>query len=70
MLQRHLAQAEELVTQGEQHVRAQRVHIVALERLGADCVEARQSLARFEVLQAMQVAHRDRLRREIAELDG
>ncbi len=52
-LERHLAQAQRHAVQGASLIAEQRERVAKLERLGADCVHAKQLLARFEELQAM-----------------
>jgi hypothetical protein len=64
----HLAQAERHVALGEQHIARQREIVSELEDGSHDAVQARRLLAQFEELQALHIADRDRLRRELAEL--
>ena len=66
-LEDHLAQAECHVIDGEQHVTRQRELVARLEQDGDTAVasEARELLAQFVEMQAMHVADRDRLRREL-----
>jgi hypothetical protein len=65
LLQTSLAQAERHVVEGERHVARQRNLVTALERDGHDTSRAVQLLCQFEELQAMHVADRDRLRKEL-----
>jgi hypothetical protein len=67
ILQDHLAQAERHVAEGEGHLSRQREIVTKLERDGHDSVSARATLAQFEELQAMHIADRDRLLRELSE---
>lgn len=53
---------------GEQHIARQRQIVSELARDGHDTQLAETLLAEFEKNQAMHVAHRDRLRRQLAEL--
>jgi hypothetical protein len=63
----NLALAEEQVALGAKHVARQREIIAELERDGHDTTRACASLTEFEELQAMHVAERDRLLRELHE---
>lgn len=65
MLRQHLAQAEQHVALGERHVRHQREIVAKLEQDGHDAEEALKLLAQFEELQALHIADRDRLRKEL-----
>jgi hypothetical protein len=65
MIREHLAQAEQHVALGERHVRHQREIVGKLQQDGHDAQEALKLLAQFEDLQAMHVADRDRLRKEL-----
>lgn len=65
MLERHLAQAEEHISLGERHIAQQRELVARLERDGHDSTEASNLLDNFEELQAVHIAHRDRLCREL-----
>jgi hypothetical protein len=62
--ERQLEQAESAVASGERHITRQRQLISDLEALGIDTNRARDLLARFESLQVLHVAHRDRSRAE------
>ena len=68
MLLRHLAQAERHVAQGAEHIRRQRILIEELSRDGHAIQQAEQLLAQFEDLQALRVAHRDRLTAELKRM--
>jgi hypothetical protein len=62
----HLAKAEQHVVDGERHVRNQRQIVVQREQRGGDPAEPKRLLALFEEVQAMHVAHRDRLADEVS----
>jgi hypothetical protein len=66
VLTKHLAQAERHVVLGEEHVRRQREIVAELDVWGAATPEARKLLANFEAILSMQIADRDRIRREVA----
>ena len=65
MLKQHLAQAEGHIALGERHIVRQRKLVAELEQKGCDTAEAKRLLASFEELQAMHIADRDRLRRQL-----
>ncbi len=65
MLEQHLAQAERHAVQGASVVAEQRERVTKLERLGADCVQAKRLLLLFEGLQAMHAEDAERLRRKL-----
>ncbi len=65
MLEEHLAQCERHVALGERHLSRQREIIAELDRGGHDSTKARELLVIFGETQAI-VAHRDRLRDELA----
>ena len=67
MLERHLAMVEGHVTLGEGHIARQHELIAKLERGGHDSGEARHLLISFKQTQGLHLAHRDRLRRELAQ---
>jgi hypothetical protein len=67
MLEQHLAMVEGHVTLGEGHLAGQQELISRLERAGHDTGEARRLLILFEETHEMHLAHRDRLRRELAQ---
>jgi hypothetical protein len=62
----YLAQAEQRVADGESRMVRQRGLIAQLERVRRDATAARQPLATFENAQAMHVANRFRLQRQLA----
>lgn len=66
MLERHLALAEQHVTEGERIVARQRELLAELQRDGHNTISARELLALFESVQATHTADRDRLRAELA----
>ena len=61
----HLAQAEQAIAQGERHIARQKELIAELEVDGHDGRAARELLAQFECMQALHIAHWERLRREV-----
>ena len=65
MLQDHLAQAECHVAEGERNIARQREIVAQLECDGHDADQAARLLRSFEELQALHVADRDRLRKEL-----
>jgi hypothetical protein len=65
MLQQHLAQAEAHVETGYKNIARQRDVIAQLEREGQDTALARDTLMQFEELQALHIADRDRILREL-----
>jgi hypothetical protein len=67
MLLEHLAVALRHVSEGERHIAQQQGIIASLEREGLDTSAAKAVLLQFEALQGMHVAHRDRLKKELAE---
>jgi hypothetical protein len=68
MLKSHLAQAEEHIATGDKNIARQREIIAQLERDGHDTASARAFLREFEQLQAMHIAEREQLLRELSEL--
>jgi hypothetical protein len=64
----HLTKANRHVAEAERHVAQQREIVAQLEREGHDYSDAKELLARFEELQALHIADRDRLQRELAEI--
>ena len=62
----YLTQAEQRVPDGEGRIARQCGLIAQLERDGHDATAARQPLATFENAQAMHVANRFRLQRQLA----
>ena len=67
-IEQHLAQAEGHVSEGAAIVERQRDLIARLESKGIDTADACRLLSQFEEVQALHVADRDRLRRELASL--
>jgi len=70
MIERHLAQAEMHVIQGETRLGRQREVVAELERDGQHeaAQTARELLATFETAQQSNLDDRDRLRAELAAL--
>jgi chromosome segregation ATPase len=64
----HLAEAEDHVAIGMEHIGRQREIVTQLEREGRDVAQARALLEQFEQLQEMHVTDRDRLLRSLQEL--
>jgi hypothetical protein len=64
-LERHLAQVEEVIMKGERHLARQRGLVSELERHGLDSDQAQRLLLQFEELQALHIADRDRLLKEL-----
>jgi len=60
-----VARAERHVAQDEEHLERQRRVVAERQRQGLDDNEAKDLLIRFEQLQTMHVAGRDRLRKEL-----
>ncbi len=60
-----LAQAQEDVTSSLRIVNEQRDRVAALERLGRDCADERETLAYLEQVEAAHTAHCDALRRRL-----
>jgi hypothetical protein len=67
-LLQHLAQAEDHVATGIEHIERQQKVIAELERDGHDLTQAKALLDQFEQLQQMHVADRDRLLRNLETL--
>ncbi len=67
LLQQHLALAERHVVDSQQTVARQREIVAQHDRDGPDpaAQDARRLLAQFEELLAIQIADRDRLRKEL-----
>jgi hypothetical protein len=64
-LEEHLALAAAHVAAGERLVARQRELVAQLERDGHDTLEATKVLNQLEQLQALYIADRDRLRKEL-----
>jgi hypothetical protein len=67
MIEDHLAMAERHVIAGDRCVDEQRARVATLERDGHDTTESLLLLGRFQEVQELHVADRDRLRKELAE---
>ena len=67
MLEKHLRQAEEHVTQGRQHLARQMAVITKLEQAGRNTTVARELLETFGLLQDAHEADRDRLEKELGK---
>jgi len=67
MARQRLEQAERHVAEGERHVVRQRELAAELKRDGRDFRLAIEVLHQFEQTQELQVADRDRLRKELNE---
>jgi hypothetical protein len=65
LLERGLAEAEQCVAKAERHLVNQLEFVARLERDGCDPSQAMQLLQHFEELQALHVADRDRLRKQL-----
>jgi hypothetical protein len=65
LLQEHLARVEQRIADSERIIARERASIAGLQRANLEVKSARELLAQFERLLAMQIADRDRLRREL-----
>jgi hypothetical protein len=65
LLQRHLARVEQRIGESEKIIARQNAIAAQQEGAGFRTKTARELIAQFEQLLAMQIADRDRLRREI-----
>ena len=65
MVERHLAQAEAHIETGYKNIARQREVIAHMEREGQDTASARHTLTQFEELQALHIADRERILREL-----
>jgi hypothetical protein len=65
MLKAQLSAAERHVANGEHRIALQREIVAELERNGRDSVRATLVLRSFEQSQAFDIAHRERLRKEL-----
>jgi hypothetical protein len=70
MLQRHLAQAEQHIETGRKHIARQHEIITELERDGHETTMARALLDQFEQSQAIHIADRERILRELGKEAG
>ncbi|MBB4261442.1 MULTISPECIES: hypothetical protein [unclassified Bradyrhizobium] len=68
-LLRHLAEAERHVADGERHIARQEELINELRRDGHDLETASEVLATMQQSQVLHLEHRDRILREIDELE-
>lgn len=69
MITRHLRQAEKHVALGRQHVAEQMTIVADLESTGADTIEARRLLANFQEILETHESDRDRIERELLDLE-
>ena len=67
LLQRHLMQVRRHIVMGYEHMHRQRAIVREWKSKGWDTALAVQILSSFEELQAMHIADRDRLVKELAE---
>jgi hypothetical protein len=67
MVKQHLAQAEGHMAMSKGHIASQREFVAVLVRDGHDASQALALLLRFEELQQLHIADRDRLRGEMGE---
>jgi hypothetical protein len=65
LLEKGLAKAEQCVAAAERHLANQLEFVARLERDGHDPSQAMQMLQQFQKLQALHIADRDRLRKEL-----
>lgn len=63
----HLNQAERHVAEAERHIVDQEQRIITLDLEGHDTSDARQLLRTFRASQKLHIAHRDMIRRELAQ---
>jgi hypothetical protein len=68
LVERHLAQAEQRVSEGKRHIANQRELVAELERDGHPTEQACRLLAQFEEIQALYIADRDRVWAELAAM--
>jgi len=68
ILERQLTKAEEQVVIAAQNVARQRELVAQLERDGHDASQAQKMLEQFLKQQALHIADRDRLIKELSEL--
>ncbi len=62
----HLALVEQHVKEGERHIKQLRKRITRLRQSGHDTTRTRDLLGVLEQTQLLHIAHRDRLRKELA----
>lgn len=65
LIMEEVAEAERHVAEGEEHLSRQRAVIDRLGFDGHDTAKAEALFRQFQQIQAMHIAHRDRLRREL-----
>jgi len=65
LLEKCLAETEQRVAQAERHVANQLEFVARLERDGLDPSQAMQLLQHFREMQALHIADRERLRKEL-----
>jgi hypothetical protein len=66
-IQEHLALAREHIEQGEKSIERQRRVVADLQNDGHAASQACKLLTQFQELQALHIADRDRLERELAD---
>jgi len=64
-LKQHLAQAEGYMAMSKGHIASQRAFVAGLSRDGHDASQATSLLLRFEELQQLHIADRNRLRGQL-----
>jgi len=64
-LSQRLARLEKQVAEGERHLQMQRLTVENTEREGENSATERRILRQLELVQAVEIADRDRLRMEI-----
>jgi hypothetical protein len=69
MLEQRLAEAERHVALGEKHLARQREILQDLRVKGRDILEAERLLTNMEASQRLHIEGRDRIAREIADLN-
>jgi len=63
----HLAEAEQHIASGVEHISKQELRIADLDFRGQDSTLARSLLKTFCLLQAQHIAHRDHILRELGQ---
>lgn len=66
-LQEHLARLEQRIAQSEKIISREKGAIADLETAGIETKSARELLAQFEQLLALQIADRDQLRKKLGQ---
>lgn len=69
-IEKHLLQAEAHVALGKEHIQRQQQVILNLEQAGHPTAAAKDLLRTFEVTQAAHEADLERIKKELAALDG